>query len=163
MSLLSVHGNLLKKDSYDWDSDRWIVFDSGGWVQASSELVQYALDARNFLNETNIFMFERLSYNSNLHMESGIDNIIRNTFMNGSSHDLYYNGTYYTYASGLLKAGQESGVSPHIIWHQELYKSREVLDMEEVYLVLISGYEGYYNYYNQGALLPMGKVLLSMV
>lgn len=39
---------------YDWEKGEWYSFDSGGYVQASSELVQYVLDPRNFLNETYI-------------------------------------------------------------------------------------------------------------
>ena len=35
---------------YDWETGEYTVLDSGGWVQASSELVQYALDPRNFLS-----------------------------------------------------------------------------------------------------------------
>ncbi len=146
----------IEEGCYDWDLDRWIVFDSGGWVQASSELVQYALDARNFLNETNIFMFERLSYNSNLHMESGIYNIIRNTFMNNSSHDLSYNGTNYTYASGLLKAGQESGVSPYHL-ASRIIQEQGSSGYGGSISGTISGYEGYYNYYNQGAFAANGQ------
>ncbi len=146
----------IEEGCYDWDSDRWIVFDSGGWVQASSELVQYALDARNFLNETNIFMFERLSYNSNLHTQSGISNVIRGTFMSDSGHDLSYNGTRYTYASGLLKAGQESGVSPYHL-ASRIIQEQGSSGYGGSISGTISGYEGYYNYYNQGAFAANGQ------
>ena len=41
---------------YDWESGQYTQLDSGGWVQASSALVEYALDPRNFLNADNIFI-----------------------------------------------------------------------------------------------------------
>ena len=33
-----------------------------GWYKASSKVVAYYMDPRNFLNETSIYMFEDLSY-----------------------------------------------------------------------------------------------------
>ncbi len=38
----------IEEGCYDWDSDRWIVFDSGGWVQASSELVPICTGCKKF-------------------------------------------------------------------------------------------------------------------
>lgn len=136
--------------AYDWETGSWYELDSGGWVQASSELVQYALDPRNFLNETNIFMFEDLSYNSSVQSESGVSNIIKDTFMEDSSHDLSYDGEEYDYPSGLMYAGRASGVSPyHLATRiiQEQGRSGQGNSISGT----VSGYEGYYNYYNQGA------------
>ena len=45
-------------------------------VQASSALVEYALDPRNFLNADNIFMFENLSFDSSLQDESGLESMV---------------------------------------------------------------------------------------
>jgi len=146
----------IEEGCYDWNNDQWISFDSGGWVQASSELVQYALDPRNFLNTTNIFMFEKLSYNASLHTENGIMNIINGTFMENSSHDLSYNGTRYTYSSGLLKAGEDSGVSPYHL-ASRIIQEQGSQGYGGSISGTISGYEGYYNYYNQGAYAADGR------
>lgn len=135
---------------YDWETGEYTVLDSGGWVQASSELVQYALDPRNFLSQDYIFMFENLSFNSSVQGEEGLQSMTEGTFMDNSSHDLSYNGRDYTYITGLLLAGQESGVSPYHLASRILQEQGY-----SGYGSSISGtqpgYEGYYNYYNIGA------------
>lgn len=136
--------------AYDWESGSWYEMDSGGWVQASSELVQYALDPRNFLNETNIFMFEDLSYNNSVQSESGVSNIIEGTFMEDSSHDLSYDGEDYEYPSALMYAGRASGVSPYHLATRIIQEQGRTGQGNSI-SGTVSGYEGYYNYYNQGA------------
>ena len=136
---------------YDWESGQYTQLDSGGWVQASSALVEYALDPRNFLNADNIFMFENLSFDSSLQDESGLESMVDGTFMENSSHDPRYDGRNYTYITGLLLAGQESGVSPYHLASRILQEQGN-----SGYGSSISGtqsgyYWGYYNYYNIGA------------
>ena len=131
---------------YNWETGEWYSFDSGGYVQASSELVQYVLDPRNFLDDTYIFMFEALSYDSSVQNMSGVESIISGSFMDGSSHDL----DGYTYPSLLMKAGEMSQVSPYhlatrIIQEQGYNGTGRQISGN------VSGYVGYYNYYSQNA------------
>lgn len=135
---------------YDWESGRYTQLDSGGWVQASSALVEYALDPRNFLNADNIFMFENLSFDSSLQDESGLESMVDGTFMENSSHDLTYDGRNYTYITGLLLAGQESGVSPYHLASRILQEQGYDGHGSSISGTQ-SGYLGYYNYYNIGA------------
>ena len=131
---------------YDWSTGKYHMYD-GYWSQASSEVIEYMLDPRNFLNSTNVFMFESLAYNAKLQTISGIENIINDSFMNGSSH---LNGTGYTYPTALMAAGRQSGVSPYhlatrIINELGRYNPSDIISGT------VSGYEGYYNYYNISA------------
>lgn len=135
---------------YDWESGQYTQLDSGGWVQASSALVEYALDPRNFLNADNIFMFENLSFDSSLQDESGLESMVDGTFMENSSHDLTYDGRNYTYITGLLLAGQESGVSPYHLASRILQEQGYDGHGSSISGTQ-SGYLGYYNYYNIGA------------
>lgn len=135
---------------YDWESGQYTQLDSGGWVQASSALVEYALDPRNFLNADNIFMFENLSFDSSLQGESGLESMVDGTFMENSSHDLTYDGRNYTYITGLLLAGQESGVSPYHLASRILQEQGNSGYGSSISGIQ-SGYRGYYNYYNIGA------------
>ena len=134
---------------YDWESGKYTNMD-GGWVQASSALVEYALDPRNFLNDTNIFMFENLAFDGSVQDADGLQSMTNGTFMENSSHDLSYNGRSYTYITGLLYAGQESGVSPYHLASRILQEQGY-----DGHGSCISGtqpgYSGYYNYYNIGA------------
>ena len=136
--------------AFNWDTSEWYELDSGGWVQASGTLVSYALDPRNFLNDTNIFMFEDLSYNSSLQNTDGVSNVIAGTFMQSSSQDLSYDGTAYTYATGLMLAGRMSGVSPYHLATRIIQEQGSAGQGSSI-LGTVSGYEGFYNYYNQGA------------
>jgi len=136
--------------AYNPETDSYYEQDSGGWVQASRGLIRYALDPRNFLDETRIFMFEELAYDPDIHNLEGVENVIAGSFMEDSSHNLTLNGESYNYASALLYAGQYSGVSPYHL------ASRIIQEQgNSGYGSSISGnvygYEGYYNYYNQGA------------
>lgn len=135
---------------YDWESGKYTQLDSGGWVQASSALVEYALDPRNFLIADNIFMFENLSFDGSLQDESGLESMVSGTFMDNSSHDLSYDGRNYTYITGLLLAGQESGVSPYHLASRILQEQGYDGHGSSISGTQ-SGYLGYYNYYNIGA------------
>ena len=134
---------------YDWESGEYTGLD-GSWVQASSALVEYALDPRNFLNATNIFMFENLAFDGSVQDADGLESMTDGTFMENSSHDLSYNGRSYTYITGLLYAGQESGVSPYHLTSRILQEQGYDGHGSSISGTQ-SGYSGYYNYYNIGA------------
>ena len=58
-------------------SDRaWIrsfkIYDGGGWVPASKLIVEYFMDPRNFLNEKDVFQFEKLSYDKATQKEDSV-------------------------------------------------------------------------------------------
>jgi len=50
----------LESTAYNRKKNTWYGFDGGSWVAASTALVQYYLDPRNFLGETSVFQFESL-------------------------------------------------------------------------------------------------------
>lgn len=131
---------------YDWNTGEYTELDSGGWVQASEGLVKYALDPRNFLDDTYIFMFESLSYDSSVHNVDGVRNIISGTFMENSSHNL----DGYDYASLLMYAGEVSKVSPYHL-ATRIIQEQGADGRGNQISGNVSGYEGYYNYYSQNA------------
>lgn len=57
--------------------------DPGFWC-ASREAIAHYADPRNFLNEQGIFQFMEMSYNPSVHNKQGVENILRNTFMDRS-------------------------------------------------------------------------------
>ena len=95
-------------------------------------------------------MFENLSFDSSLQDESGLESMVDGTFMENSSHDLTYDGRNYTYITGLLLAGQESGVSPYHLASRILQEQGNSGYGSSISGIQ-SGYRGYYNYYNIGA------------
>ena len=115
-----------------------------GWWYASEAAVEYFLDPRNFLDESRIFQFEQLTYNSSYHTKSAVDTILASTFMKG---EIPAEGN--TYSSAFFEIGVSLRVSPfHLACrvYQEQGKGTSDL-ISGTY----NGYEGYYNYFNVGA------------
>ena len=54
-------------------------YNAAGFVLASRQAVEYSIDPRNFLNEYDIFAYERLSFNSTYHTRNGVVSLLSNT------------------------------------------------------------------------------------
>ena len=120
-------------------------FDGGGknWYAAGKSTIAYYLDPRNFLNEKQIFMFESLSYNNNYHTKKGIELMLKGTFMDGKVSDTTNNKTY---ADAFLDAAIKYNISPYVLVSRVI---QEVGAQGSVIVSgTVSGYEGYYNFYN---------------
>ena len=74
----------LADGAYNWDSGTWTGFDGSTWVAASTEIISYYMDPRNFLDEVNIFQFLDQSYNASLHTKEGLQSMLKGTCMEGS-------------------------------------------------------------------------------
>ena len=118
------------------------VYDKPDWMLARTEVVSYFMDPRNFLTPEKIFAFEMLGFDPAVHTVEGVREIIRGSFMDGSPD--------YDYAQIIYEAGEYAGVSPYFLASriiQEMgYRGESALSRGD-----LTGYEGYYNYYNIGA------------
>jgi len=157
--------NLLKRNEsvdYNAKTGTYIYKDSTSWVSANSNTVAYFLDPRNFLNEVNIFQFEKNSYDSNVHTLEGVKKILAGTFMDYSKGVFSYINTSgktvssnTTYAQEIFNAGESVGVSPFYL------ASKIRQEIGTTASGSVSGnytskdgstkYVGYYNFYNLGA------------
>lgn len=123
---------------------------ASGYACASEGIIGYYLDARNFLNEINIFQFLEISYNSKIHNLSGVKSAVKGTFLDNT---ITYrkNGKSYTksYAEIILEASEESNMSPYSIVTKIIQEvgTNGSASVKGTY----SGYKGYYNFYNLGA------------
>ena len=87
-----VHSRNLVPSS---NSGEWVcsvcgtkLYDSGLYC-ASEKAVAYYMDPRNFLDENNIFQFEKLNvYESSIHTIGGIKNKVNGTFLNDYANDI---------------------------------------------------------------------------
>lgn len=135
--------------AYNWSTGSWYGFDGTAWVAASKELVAYALDPRNFLDDTYIFQYELLSYQPALQTEDGLKRLVNGKFLaNGSISD--DNGGTMSYTKAIMSAAAVSGASPFYLASsiiQEIGASGASGSISGT----VSGYQGYYNYYNIGA------------
>ena len=118
-------------------------YEGGGvnrWYAPNKKMLGYYIDPRNFLNEKQIFMFETLSYNSTYHTKTGVEAMLNGTFMTGMADDTH------TFADAFIDAAIKYNVSPYIL------VSRVIQEVgaqgSTIVSGTVSGYEGYYNFYN---------------
>lgn len=137
--------------AYNWDTGKWYGYDGASWVVASKELVAYYLDPRNFLDEQGIFQFECLGYDPAIHTNAGIKAVIKGSFMEGAKVS-----SSMTYATALMNAGKASGVSPYNL-AVRIIQEQGINGTGRSISGTVSGYEGYYNYFNIGAYAAGGR------
>ena len=131
--------------AFDWETGKWYVVDSGAWVCASREIIEYYMDPRNFLDSTNVFQFLTMSFDGSTQTVAGVQAILDGTFMSGEMPD--EPGT--TYAECIYEASRTYGANPYVIAAKirgEQGKNGSAM-VEGTY----TGYEGYYNFFNFGA------------
>ncbi len=138
--------------AYNWDSKSWVVFDTGGWVAADKNVVAYYLDPRNSLNSTAIFQFLQQSYDASNQNINGLRDLVSGTFLANS----FPESSYSTYCDVLIEAAKQSGVNPYILASMIL-NEQGVNGTGKSISGTVSGYEGYYNFYNINAYEGGGK------
>lgn len=107
-----------------------------GYYCASSKMVNYYLDPRNFLGEAMVFQFLDLSNGSGVTRDI-VDRATRGTYLN-------------QYVDDIMIAANEAKINPlHIVAtiFQEIGRN----DNPRAISGTVPGYEGLYNFYNYGA------------
>ena len=106
------------------------AYDNGSWHCASEATIKYIMDPRNWLNSSEIFQFEELTYNGC--DKNTIDVMINGTFMQGL-------------ADVIIQVGEDNNINPY-------YKvARLIQEQGKSGTVLTSGEKGFYNPFNIGA------------
>lgn len=136
--------------AYNWETGEWTVFDSGGWVMASKEMIQYCMDPRNFLDSNNIFQFIKQSYDVNAlsseqiaQKKKDLTNMVSGTYLAGNCDGR-------SYVDVIMDIAAETKVCPLTLASmmiQEQGRNGEGGCISGT----VPGYEGYYNYFNIGA------------
>lgn len=133
--------------AYDWNTNTWTIYDGSNWVAANSGYIAYYMDPRNFLNETDIFQFESLSFNKS-QTKSGVNAILSGTFMAKTVTDS--DKTTLNYANAFMKIGELTGVSPYHL-ASRVRQEQGLNGTSSLISGTYKGYEGYFNYFNVGA------------
>ncbi|MBP3569630.1 MAG: SH3 domain-containing protein [Lachnospiraceae bacterium] len=151
----SIEWKSLETGAYDWTKDKFVVYDGSTWVTASREAIEYYMDPRNFLNESNIFMFELLRYAADYQDENGVESILKSTpfqYQYFTYQDDFGISNTLSYAQTFIAAAEYSGVSPY---HLATRVKQEVVTgattASNSVSGTVSGYENLYNFYNIGA------------
>ncbi len=132
---------------YNWYTNEWVIRDSSSWVTTHPDYIKYCMDPRNWLNATNIFMFESLSY-SDTHNIAGVNAILSGTFM--TKEIANGDGTMLNYANAFMEIAKAVNVSPYHL-ASRVRQEQGVNGTSPLISGTYPGYEGYYNYFNHGA------------
>ena len=111
-------------------------YDNGNWHCASEKTLKYMMDARNSLNESDVFQFMELTY-----QECTIENIktmVAGTFLDNEN-----------YINAIITAGKNYNVSPYYI--VALAVQEQGRSGSTTISGTYAGYEGYYNIFNINA------------
>lgn len=125
------------------------VKENPSWYTASTPIVAFLLDPRNYLTETNIFAFENLKYDETTQTKDVVKSIFSGTYLSSDEYVNYY-----------IKYGKEYNVSPVHLASRSIQEGMG----KETYAA-VSGtatstgglkyrnknLDGYYNFFNIGA------------
>jgi beta-N-acetylglucosaminidase len=137
--------------AYNWANDTYIVKDGTNFYSASSQVISYYMDPRNFLNEDDIFQFEALAYDSSQKV-SVVQSILSNTFMKGNYRVVdSATGKIATgsYKQAFMDAGKQSKSSPYFLASR--VKQEVGVNGSNSTSGTYGAYAGIYNFYNIGA------------
>jgi len=138
-----------KSPAYDSETGKFKSYDSGGWNAASTAIVKYYMDPRNFLNASGIFQFLSLYYDPLTQTITGLSKVVQNTFMADTNvyDSTYFGEEYTTYVDLLMDAGMIANVNPYvlasmiIVEQGTLGKGGSITGDQ-------SGFEDLYNFFN---------------
>lgn len=122
-----------------------------GYFCASSRIVNYYLDPRNFLSETTIFQFLDLSNSSPVSV-ANIQSAVAGTYLAGDVDGV-------PYAEMIYKAAEASGENALSIVVKIFQELGNGTDLPKMISGKSEGYEGVYNFFNYGASDGAGNIV----
>ncbi|NLW10635.1 MAG: hypothetical protein GX028_01290, partial [Clostridiaceae bacterium] len=132
-----------------YSPEHWVepgspVYDGASWKAAATEVIAYFGDPRHALNSVDLFQFESLRFEQDVHTREGVAAMLENTFMSAGNDD------GIKYADMIYQAGNEADISPFFIAAKIIQEmgpqGQSLLAHGE-----LPGYEGIFNFYNIGS------------
>lgn len=143
--------------AYNWDTGVWTVFDTGGWVAASREIVAYYMDPRNFLSQNSIFQFLLQSFDSSAQNVAGVERLVDGTFLDATVTDT--DGKRIYYPQVIYDAGKKVGVNPYVLAAM-IIQEQGIKGQTDSVSGNVPGFVGYFNFYNIGAYASGGNTAI---
>lgn len=140
--------------AYNWDTGKWTEFDTGGWVAASREIVAYYMDPRNFLTQNSIFQFLLQSFDGSVQNVAGVERLVAGSFLANTVTDT--DGAQIYYPQVIYNAGAQVGVNPYVLAAM-IIQEQGVKGQSDSISGKAPGFEGYFNFYNIGAVAGGGN------
>lgn len=142
-----------KPEHYNWDTDKFKVYDGSSWYAASNETIAYYMDPRNFLSDMYLFQYESLAYEKNVQTLDAVKALLGNAYISKFADYFFEAGVTYeinpVYLASLSKVEVGGGTTaPAAVSGKEI--SCNLIDGE------YPKYKGYYNFYNIGSTSGVG-------
>lgn len=131
--------------SYNSSTGAWTKFD-GNWYAASSQVVAYYMDPRNFLNDNGIYQFMTHKYDSSTQNTNTVAAVVKGTFMETRKPG----GGYSSFASLINDAGKAANVNPNVLAAM-IVQEQGTKGTSGLISGNYGSYKGYYNFFNVGA------------
>lgn len=147
----TIHGSYARElksdDSMDYSEGSGVYKSyDGPYVAASRDIIEHYLNPENFLDAVGIFQFISLKYDPSIENSYGLNEVINGTFLAGA----FPESSYASYADLIMEAAKQSGVNPYML--ASMIINEQGSDGHGGCISgTISGYEGYYNFFNIGA------------
>ena len=100
----SPYTALRSTDGAAYNNGNYTQFEPG-WYGVSKQTLEFYIDSRNWLDESSVFMFEQLSFDSNAHTSAAVQKMLDGTFLSGSCGSK-------SCADAFIEAGRTYNVSP---------------------------------------------------
>jgi len=117
------------------------IITTSSWRTPSREEIKYYMDPHNFLNEQDIFMFEKQTYHEGTYSEKGVAAVWNEVDGALASEDYY--------VDCFMEAGKIAGLSPYFIAARASIESGN--GTSKLARGVSPGYEGYYNFFGINA------------
>lgn len=127
--------------SYNYYTDTFTIRDSNSWYAANRNTVAYYMDPRNFLSEIYVFMFEDLTYQSNVQTKETVQKTLSSDYLK-------------QFTDFFMNAATNYNISPvHLASRvrQEVGLNGGTVTSGAPFTYDGKTYSGIYNFYNIGA------------
>lgn len=129
------------KGCYNYLNNTYTIRDGSTWVTASRKAVYYYMDPRNWLDSTNIFMFEDDGYNPSYQTVSVVGSVVK------------YNSVLKENAEAFVTAGSKYDINPIYLASKSYTEIGGYVSMINGHKFTYNGvkYKNCFNAYNIGA------------
>lgn len=141
-----------ERAAFDTATGEYIIFDSGGYVAASTAAVEYYMDPRNNMGTSTVFQFLSNKFDASTQTVDGVKNIVAGSYLESRTPG----GKYKTYADLIYAVGKKCGVNPMTIASMLIVEQGRS-GGSDIISGKSPGYEGYYNFFNIGAYAANGN------
>ncbi len=140
-----------------YENGVWKTFSGGSWYAVSEQTIAFFLDPRNFMNESNFFMFENQAYNPNVSYKTMVNIALAGSFMANTNPFECFPGAnsctvgFHYYTDALIDAGADKGVNPVNLASRVLKEQGTTGSLLSIGKGYNGQYVGYYNFFNINA------------